>query len=85
MKSTSTYRKKFCFSFRTTVSVITITIKNNTKFDDHRVIVLRLYGNPRGDSLTFGTGVLMCLFEVGEIIWGLKFRGPKCAICGVGV
>ena len=22
--------------------------KNNIKFDDHRVIVLRLYGNPRG-------------------------------------
>ena len=20
---------------------------------------------------------------VGEIIWGLKFRGPKCAICGL--
>ena len=34
-----------------------------------------------GDSLTFGTGVLMCLFGVGKIIWGLKFRGPKCAIC----
>ena len=25
----------------------------------------------------------MCLFGVGEIIWGLKFRGPKCAICGL--
>ena len=22
-------------------------------------------------------------FGVGEIIWGLKFRGPKCAICGL--
>ena len=38
---------------------------------------------PGGNSLTFGTGVLMCLFGVGEIIWGLKFRGPKCAICGL--
>ena len=27
--------------------------------------------------------MLMCLFEVGKIIWGLKFRGPKCAICGL--
>ena len=36
-----------------------------------------------GNSLTFGTGVLICLFGVGEIIWGLKFRGPKCAICGL--
>ena len=35
---------------------------------------------PGGNSLTFGTGVLMCLCGVGEIIWGLKFRGPKCAI-----
>ena len=38
---------------------------------------------PEGNSLTFGTGVLMCLFGVGEIIWSLKFRGPKCAICGL--
>ena len=22
-------------------------------------------------------------FRVGEIIWGLKFRGSKCAICGL--
>ena len=22
-------------------------------------------------------------FEVGEIIWDLKFQGPKCAICGL--
>ena len=22
-------------------------------------------------------------FVVGQIIWGLKFRGPKCAICGL--
>ena len=22
-------------------------------------------------------------FGVGVIIWGLKFRGPKCAICGL--
>ena len=44
-----------------------------------------------GDSVTFGTGVLMYLFGVcnlklfgvGGIIWGLKFRGPKCAICGL--
>ena len=28
-------------------------------------------------------GMLMCLFEVGEIIWGLKSRGPKCATCGL--
>ena len=38
---------------------------------------------PGGNYLTFGMGVLMCLFGVGEIIWGLKFRGPKCAICGL--
>ena len=25
--------------------------------------------------------MLMYLFGVGQIIWGLKFRGPKCAIC----
>ena len=31
----------------------------------------------QGDSLTLGMGVLMCLFGVGEIIWGLKFLGPK--------
>ena len=41
-----------------------------------------------GDSLTFGTGVLNVLiwglpFGIGEIIWGLKFRGPKYAICGL--
>ena len=28
--------------------------------------------------MTFGTGVLMCLFGVGEITSGLKFRDPKC-------
>ena len=22
-------------------------------------------------------------FGVGEISWGLEFRGPKCAICGL--
>ena len=22
-------------------------------------------------------------FGVGKIIWGLKFRSPKCAICGL--
>ena len=32
-----------------------------------------------GDSLTFRTGLLMCLFGVGEIIFSLKFRGLKCA------
>ena len=25
----------------------------------------------------------MCLFGVGKIIWGLKFRSTKCAICGL--
>ena len=36
-----------------------------------------------GGLLDFSNGVLMCLFGAGEIIWGLKFRGPKCAICGL--
>ena len=36
-----------------------------------------------GNSLTFGKGVLMCLLGEGKIIWGVKFRGPKCAICGL--
>ena len=27
----------------------------------------------RRNFLTFGTGVLMCLFGVSKIIWGLKF------------
>ena len=25
----------------------------------------------------------MCLFGEGEIIWDVKFPGPKCAICGL--
>ena len=33
--------------------------------------------------MTFGTGVLICLFGVAEIVWGLKFQGPRCAICGL--
>ena len=24
-------------------------------------------------------------FGLGEIIWGLKFRDPKCAICGLKI
>ena len=24
-------------------------------------------------------------FGTGEIIWDLKFRGPKCAICGLNL
>ena len=35
--------------------------------------------NPRRNSLTFGTGVLMCLFGVNEIIWDMYSRGPRCA------
>ena len=27
--------------------------------------------------------MLMCSFGVGQIIWGLKFQGPKCVICGL--
>ena len=28
--------------------------------------------------------LIWCLqFWIGEIIWGLKFQGPKCAICGL--
>ena len=41
-----------------------------------------------GDLLDFWYRVLMCLFGVGEIIWGLKLEVSKCAIrglkCGVG-
>ena len=39
----------------------------------------------REDSLTFGTGAKVLIFGVGEIIWGLKFQCPKCAICGLKV
>ena len=56
---------------------------------DNRIVIIDSILNPPGrgeggggvgDSLTFGMGVLMCLFGVGEIIWGLKIR-PKSAIC----
>ena len=37
------------------------------------------------ESLTFWTGVLMCLFGVWSLgkakLFGLKFRGPTCAVC----
>ena len=39
--------------------------------------------DPRGDSLTFGMVVLICLLGEGEIIWGLKFRGTKSATCAL--
>ena len=43
---------------------------------------------PKGGLLDFwnlSANVLLwdLQFEPGEIIWGLKFRGPKCAICGL--
>ena len=25
----------------------------------------------------------MLIFGAGEIIWGLKFQSPKCAVCGL--
>ena len=36
-----------------------------------------------GNPSTSGTRVLICLLGLGEIIWGLQFRGPKYAICGL--
>ena len=39
--------------------------------------------SPMGGSLTFETGVLMCLFWVGKIVSSLKFQGPKRAHFGV--
>ena len=40
-------------------------------------------GTPR--FLTGDTNVLIwgLQFGVGEITWGLKFRGPRCAICSL--
>ena len=37
------------------------------------------------DSWNGGVNVLIwgLQFWGGEIIWGLKFRGPKCVICGL--
>ena len=46
--------------------------------------ILKLkYNSSAHGGGTFGTGVLTWLFGVCEIISGLKFRGPKCAICGL--
>ena len=46
-------------------------------------------GRPQGNSLTFGTWVLLknvliwgLQFRSVEIIWGLKFQGLNRAICG---
>ena len=59
--------------------------KKNLSLNPNRSlnVNLNLSQIPGGDSVTFGTGVLMCLFGVGEIIWGLKFWGHKCATCGL--
>ena len=47
----------------------------------------RMVMRPVGNYLTFGTGA-NALIGVGEIIWCLKFRCLRCAICdlknGVG-
>ena len=42
------------------------------------------------NSLTFATGAANVLiwglqFGVGEIVWGMKFRGPKGAVCGLNL
>ena len=42
----------------------------------------------RGDSLTFGTGVLMrlfgvCIWNTAKLFGGLKFQSPKCATCSL--
>ena len=36
-----------------------------------------------GDFLTFGTGMFMCLFGVGEIIWGSTISRSHLCLCGV--
>ena len=38
----------------------------------------------RGGLLDFWNGgANVLIFGVGEIIWGLKFQCPKCAICSL--
>ena len=37
----------------------------------------------RGDSLTLGVVVLICLLGEGKIIWGLRVRVTKSAICAL--